>query len=207
MIIRGRVTYDAETGTWTAAPYGGWTCYAGHSYDVREALEAIAREYRNRYDDPSIEVVELAGEFGQFEILRHRTQRGIPIVRPLREEDVRRRLDAGESAVDLAVEKWERISLAAETNELTDEWIVGAPTCALCILHADEPCLGCPIRRATAKPDCENTPYYVAAAAVERLRRPRSVMRETGRSELIEKIRCQLEFLRAIQAREKGVDS
>ena len=72
--------------------------------------------------------------------------------------EMRKRLDAGEDALELSIEKWQDI-VDGTGEELEDK------NCALCKLYnkkeenEESNCLPCPIYKRTGKKYCQNTPY------------------------------------------------
>jgi len=67
-------------------------------------------------------------------------------------EEMRRRIEAGEDPLELSIQKWQDI--VDGTGEC-----FGAYNCALCYIHIDSYCKGCPINEA-GHPSCHDTPYY-----------------------------------------------
>ena len=55
-------------------------------------------------------------------------------------------------ALKESIEKWRQI----ERGEMPD---FGGENCALCELHLDSGCTGCPVSRHTGRAYCRNTPY------------------------------------------------
>ena len=96
------------------------------------------------------------------------------------------RLEAGESAIDLSIEKWQDIVDALEKAVDIDQydWTLelGASNCALCHQYTDDDdCCACPIYETTGK-ECEDTPYREWSDAEGE--RDLIAMREAAKEEL-----------------------
>jgi len=93
-----------------------------------------------------------------------------------------RRLQAGEDALELSIQKWQDI-----VNGKGDD--AAYLNCALCKREHGEVCGGCPVKQKTGKTDCRNSPYIGYCRAEKKLVKLRWAKKE-------------LEFLKSLRKKE-----
>jgi len=93
-----------------------------------------------------------------------------------------RRLQAGEDALEISIQKWQDIVDEKGIDEQADN-------CALCEQEHGGVCGGCPVKQKTGKTDCRNSPYTKYCFAIKEFGKLRWAKKE-------------LEFLKSLRKKE-----
>ena len=101
--------------------------------------------------------------------------------------EMRRRLCAGERAIDLVIEKWERILAWVRAGKVPCENDIMDTSCAFCELYIESNCTKCHIARASGRIGCQGTPWEDVASALRNALDPLSP------------VAAELSFLKAVR--------
>ena len=104
------------------------------------------------------------------------------------------------NCLDESIEHWERVLQLVKSEDIPslkeEGW--NGDSCACCAEFIDdsedEDCIGCPVRNYTGQPDCLDTPWWNANAALWEL-----IRADKNLSEALIRVTDELEFLREVR--------
>jgi len=109
-----------------------------------------------------------------------------------------KRLRAGENPIDVSIRKWEdgkRYAERSNANFMIIESMLTRPgNCALCFRYYDLDCEGCPVYKRTGYTECSDTPYVNVCRAI----------RDRNKIILLEAIDDEIEFLKSLKEDEEN---